>query len=327
MRSMTRSPALHFLLLGALLFTLQGVRQSHSAAEDPTARRIAIDRERMAQLERDFAAQTGRRPSPRETRRLVDREVEEEILYREALARGLLDRDGGVQTRLIQKMLFLESGRSLEEAPDLLARAIELGLHREDVVVRRILVQKMRLLGSSLAPQQRPTDAELRTVYRAESESLRAPDRRTLVHVFLSRDRHGEETEALADRLAARLRAQAIAPADGPREGDPFPLGHRLEGRSRADLARQFGGAFGDATFAALPGRWSDPIGSAYGSHLVFVEQVDPGEVPPFEAVAERLRLQLEQERREKNLEALLADLRTRYEVVLPTSSSTLEAG
>ena len=327
MHRLIRSPALHFLVLGALLFTLQGIRQSDSAAENAEARRIAIDRERMAQLERDFAAQTGRRPGPAETVRLVDREVEEEILYREALARGLLDRDGGVQTRLIQKMLFLESDRSLEEAPDLLARAIELGLHREDVVVRRILVQKMRLLGSSLTPQQRPTEAQLRAVYRAQSESLRAPDRRTLVHVFLSRDRHGEETVALADRLAAKLRAQGISPADGLREGDPFPLGHRLEARSRADLARQFGGSFGDATFAALPGRWSDPIPSAYGSHLVFVEEVVPGEVPPFETVAERLRLQLEQERREKNLEALLADLRTRYEVVLPTSSTALEAG
>ena len=51
-------------------------------------RRITLDPNRLAELRRDFHERTGRGPADAEWRQLVDRAVDEEILYREAVARG-----------------------------------------------------------------------------------------------------------------------------------------------------------------------------------------------------------------------------------------------
>lgn len=318
-----RAPLLHFLALGALLYAWQGLDLEDAAgrAEQDPPREIAIGADRLAELRADFVRQAGRAPDDRELRRMIAAEVEEEILFREALARGLLERDSGVKTRLLQKMLFLEGDATIEQAPALLERAIELGLHRKDIVVRRILVQKMRLLGARLAPDQSASEADVAQRYAERREALRAPDRVDLSHVFLSRDRRGEATLPDARRLLATLEAESVPPTTGPARGDAFPLGHRLARRSPRDLERSFGGDFSDAAFAAAKqarGRWSGPVASAYGAHLIFVESLLPGEVPPKETVASRLRLEIEEQRREANLEALLSDLRARYRVRTP---------
>jgi hypothetical protein len=318
MPSFLRSPLLHFLLLGASIFAAQGFRASHEEGSPPEAHRITLDTQRLAELQQGFVDQAGRRPDAGEIERMIEAEVDEEILYREAIARGLLERDGGVQTRLIQKMLFLEGATQIEDAGALLARATRLGLHHEDVVVRRILVEKMKLLGSMLDADERVRPEEVSAAYQARGEALRAPDRLSLVHVFLSRDRRGETLEAEARALRERLVATEMSPAEAVAWGDPFPLGHRLEDRSLPDLERSFGGHVGEAAFALPLGVWSEPVESAYGLHLVHVDARAPGRIPPLEAVGERLRLALEEQRRAAKLEALQTDLRARYEVVLP---------
>lgn len=329
MKALLRSPLLHFLLLGAVLFAVQAKRSNDdlaSDAADQAAHRITIEADRLAEIRSTFAQQMGRRPEEAEVARMVEAEAIEEILYREALDRGLLERDGGVQTRLIQKMLFLEGESEIEDAQQLLARAVELGLHRDDIVVRRILVQKMKLLASSLTPDQAVTDSDLIAAYQARADELRAPDRVGLAHVFLSTDRRGPNTHRDALALHARLVAESTPAHDAPAEGDPFPLGHLLEGRSQHDLERTFGADFGEAVFDLELESWSAPIASAYGLHLVRLFDREVGEIPPLEVVADRLRLQIEEQRRDANLEALVSDLRARYEVVFATAPDAARA-
>jgi hypothetical protein len=312
-----RSPLIHFLLLGALLFVGESWRSSLARAREAATevRRIEIDAERVDQLRKDFATQLGRFPDARELDRMIATAVDEAILYQEALERGMLERDGGVQTRLIQKMLFLEGRTEIEDAGELLTRARELGLHQDDVVVRRILVQKMRLLGSTLPPEERASETDIRARYERERERFREPDRMSGVHVFLSSDRRAGRAAEKARTLRGRLEREGLAPDEAVGLGDPFPLGHRLERRSARDLTRTFGKRFGPTVMAQPTGRWSEPIESAYGHHLIFVEATYPGEIPPLEAVAERLRHTIDQEHGEARLKAFLADLRARYEV------------
>lgn len=324
MRALVRTPLLHFLVLGTLAFAAQALTRTPASDGERIERRIEIEASVLAALESRFVETVGRAPNRRERDRMIDAEVEEEILFREAVARGLLERDGGVQTRMIQKMLFLEGEATIEEAPALLARAIELGLHREDIVVRRILVQKMRLLGSRLADDQAVTPEDVEQRYASIRDRLRSPDRITFTQVFVSRDRPGDPLDR-ARSLLSSLAARPSTASDGPSQGDPFPLGHHLAGRSRSDLDRTFGAGFGEAVFeeAVRMGRWRGPIESAYGFHLVLVERVETGTLPDLDLVADRLRLEIEEERREANLEALLSDLRTRYEVRLPSAAGS----
>jgi hypothetical protein len=323
-----RSPLLHFLLLGALLFGFQAWRSQRQDAEFEAkeAYRIEIDAELLDELRGNFARTMARPPTPAELDRMIATEVDEEILYREALARGLLERDGGVQTRLIQKMLFLEGEADLEDAGELLERALELGLDRDDIVVRRILVQKMRLFGSALPEDERPNEAEIAAAYERDRETYRLPDRISFVHVFSSADRVPRAPAEEAVRLRERLAREAVEPEDAIALGDPFPLGHRLDHRSQRDLSRTFGERFGAAAFSLDPQRWAGPIESAYGRHILWIDEFEQGETPPLEAVADRIRNGLEQQRREARIEALLSELRTRYEVEVDRSAAEFEA-
>src|SRR5204863_121676 len=83
----------------------------------------------------------------------------EEVLYREALARGFDRRDAAVRERLVRLGGFVseEAGGSR----DVLEReARRLGLERSDLVVRRHLVEMMRLAAGWLGPDDRPSEAE-----------------------------------------------------------------------------------------------------------------------------------------------------------------------
>ncbi|MEZ4280940.1 MAG: peptidyl-prolyl cis-trans isomerase [Myxococcota bacterium] len=312
-----RSPLVHFLLLGALGFAARdriGELARAAIAKPPL---VTLEADRIDGLRRGWQAQMGRVPTQAELAALIGDEVDDELLYREALARGLDEGDPEIALRLVQKMTFLDDAAAGADPGALVREARALGLERDDPVVRRLLVQKLRLAATALAPDERPSEADLARAHAARSESLREPERRSLVHVFASRDRRGARTEADAAALRERIEREAIPPALAIRQGDAFPLGLHLDPQTRDELARGFGEGFARAVFAEAPGQWSQPIESAYGLHLVRVERVLPGALPPLETVRTSLRLALEEEARDRKLAALLAELRTRYEVAV----------
>lgn len=331
MRTGLNRPFIHFLLAGALLAGLRGALEASGPvagrlpAADGERLRIEIDAARVAELEDEFANAAGRRPGKDELAGLVERAVDEELLYREALARGLDVGDGGVDARLVQKMLFLEEDAALSQPADaaaLIGRARALGLDRDDLVIRRILAEKLRLQATSIAAVDAPDEASLRRAYAERGEALRNPERRSIVQLFFSRDRRGVPMERAAEearrRLAGEMRGHAADELAPPVPlGDPFPIGQRLSGRTRDELDRLFGAGLAAAVFALAQGVWSEPIESAYGLHLVRVEAIEAAEIPSFESVRARLRLEREDALRARRLAALLAELRTRYEVAV----------
>lgn len=316
--SWIRSPLFHFLFLGALIFVADGLLAAHRESSPALADlRIDLDGDRIVLLEEGFRRQTGRIPEADEVEQLIDAEIDDEILFREATRRGLIERDSGVQTRLIQKMLFLDGSAEIGDAAELLRRARELGLHKDDIVVRRILVQKMRLLASVLDPEEAPTHEEISAHYENNEPSFREPDRVQLIHLFFGIDERGEAS--LADALAVRrqLIQEGIDPEEAIRLGDPFPLGHRFERRTPRDLERSLGGDFAGRVFDSSPLEWSMPIESAYGQHLVWIEGIEPGGTTSLEAMSDRIRHLLARQKGEEKLSTALLGWRQQYDVFI----------
>src|SRR3989304_6172287 len=98
-----RAPLLHFLALGALLYALDGRGQRPEASPAPrVSREIVVTADQVRQLREDYARETGPPVTAADEAALVARAVDEELLYREALARGLDRGDRSVAWRLVE---------------------------------------------------------------------------------------------------------------------------------------------------------------------------------------------------------------------------------
>ncbi|MGH7893350.1 MAG: peptidyl-prolyl cis-trans isomerase [Candidatus Binatia bacterium] len=269
-----RAPAVHFLALGALLFTVW-----------PDGRR---------------------EPLPRVTSATTD----DELLHREALALGVDRADGAVRERLVRLGRFVGEDARSEAALEAEARA--LGLERSDVVVTRHLVQMMRLAAGKLGPADMPTEAELQAYLDQHATAFGQPGRIRLTHVYLSRDRCGAALGADATRLLGELRRTSVPPQAAAARGDAFLYGATIGPASAAELERIFGPELARSVFAAPLGHWIGPVRSPYGLHLVWVHEHELGRTPPLAAVRSQVLHRLLRERSAQRARSRMAALRAR---------------
>jgi parvulin-like peptidyl-prolyl isomerase len=289
-------PLLHFLWIGVAMFAVDRWWWAEAAPPAP----VDVSAARVAELSDRFLGRMGRLPEASELAALVQVDVDEELLYREALARRFDRDDPVIHRRLVQNMRFAGGGEE-RDAAELYQEALALGMDRRDPVVRRRLVQRMRLAIEATALEPEPAEDELRQAY-AEDPERYTKAARVQLHQIYFKD---------GDRAAA---ARAGLPDAGPAAdlafGDPFLHSAAQPLQSHRELAQRFGADFADAVFALEPRSWSAPITSAYGTHLVWVVERRDEAIASFEEVRERVRYALLARRRERALADALARLR-----------------
>jgi hypothetical protein len=331
MKRLLRAPALHFLVLGGLLFAFWPGSAAPTRAPAAKAREpIVITAADLTRMKDVYTRQTGLPVTAADEQALIEHEIRDRLLYREALARGLQRHDRSIQWRLASKVEFLEAGKDDAAGDDgysngydpatvggLYRKALDLGLDRDDLVVKRILINKMSLLIRLQADDGAPDDATLRAYFEAHAADYTQPSQATFTHVFTSRGKRGDRAEADARTLLDELRSGTETPSEAVRLGDAFPLGHHYRARSRRGIAAVFGDGFAREVLAAEPGKWSGPFESAYGWHLVWVEAKQGTQVPEFAAVRSQVLQRYVDEHRNAYLEKTLARLRSEYRIVV----------
>jgi len=322
-----RFPLAQFLLFGALAFRLvHGSDPFAAAARREERVPVVLDAAQVARMREDYAQATGLQPNADDEAALVDRWIDEELLYREAQARGLDRNDRSVRNWLAEQARVLEDdaaapgGSPVGEAAGpadpasrdaLYARALELGLDRKDLVVRRILVQKMRLLAAR-SGEAEVGDHELRAFLASHPDDFRAPARTTFRQAFFANRDDGAASLARATTALDDLRAGRIDADVAVATGDAFALPSRLVGQSRKQVEKIFGADFARRLAEAPIDAWSGPWESPAGWHLVTVEQRVEGENPQLEAVRGRVLESWREKRRAERLAAFVRELRTR---------------
>ncbi len=298
-----RHPLLHFLLIGALLFA---GKQWLPYAQDDERQTIRVSTADLERLRGEWTRETARAPTESELRSSVQRHVDEELLLREALQLGLEKTDPVARERLVMNMRFAfpESAKDDEQ---LLNEARELGMQARDLVVRRRLVQVMEM---RITGQASVSERELREYVTQHPERYGQPARHAFRHVFFS-------TDQSPDQALRRAQAQLRLPDPAAVAGDPFLLGNVFPPQAETEIARHFGTEFARALIVTQPGRWSGPLCSPYGLHLVLVERAEPAAPPDFEHVRKRAAYALLTEREKQVLRDELLRLRRNYRVEL----------
>jgi hypothetical protein len=273
-----REPLLHFLILGAGLFAVFHYMQPGQEAA-PSTKQIVLSLDELSGLAKMFQSQWKREPTVQEFDRLVENRVQEEILYREALA---------------------------------------LGLDKDDTIIKRRMAQKMQFLTEDIAASHEPTTAELKTWYEKNTSLFAMPGRVSFRHLYFSPDRRGARARDDAIKALARLAGQPEDSKLAGTLADPFMFQDYYRERSPEQLGKEFGPRFALEVAKLPPGSWQGPIESGLGWHLVFVDTLIPGRVPAFEEIEPEVKSAWLEEQKALGWQKSYRDMRAKYTVLLP---------
>jgi hypothetical protein len=238
-----REPLVHFLAIGVTFFLYWHYFGDRLSSQSQSILITPAQVERIAHV---WTKTHLRPPTAEELAGLVEQEIDEEILYRQAVA---------------------------------------MGLDRNDLVIRRRLATKMEFLTDDLAEAANPTDEQLQLFLLQHPEKFNLESLTSFAHVYLDRTKRGKKSAEDAVKLLAQLNSKSGA--DWKTLGDPLPLPSEFRNATAVDIARAFGREF-PKKLAELPvGRWSGPVESGYGLHLVLVQGHVPGKAQPLAEVRE----------------------------------------
>jgi hypothetical protein len=213
----------------------------------------------------------------------------------------------------------------------LAAQAQELGLDKDDIVVRRRLAQKMTFLLQDESARAVPSDDDLRRLYEAQRNhppseegqvrALFTRPRISFVQIFFSRDKRADAAADARAALAELSRPDTTPPPD---PGDVGAIKSEFRNVDARALANQLGTKFAAAVFDLVPGAWQGPIESSHGVHLVRVSARLPGELRPFDEVKGELVEMWHDERQRASEERYFAEMLKKYRVVPDASVKAL---
>src|SRR5262249_5324572 len=160
---------------------------------------------------------------------------------------------------------------------------------------------------------QKPRPELVEQLFAANVAEFTRPAEVRISHVAINGFKW-KDTEARARELLARIRNDALdlpaalALADASLVPPDLPL------TTRRGLAVGVGDASAAAVMALPPGRWSEPIASRYGHHLVFVHEHRAAAVPRLAEVRDQVEQQVLEKLADDWLRLRLRELRTEFE-------------
>jgi hypothetical protein len=260
--------------------------EAASGGRTEAPREIVISAARVEALAENFATVWMRPPTAVELKGLVDDYVAEEVYYREAVA---------------------------------------MGLDRDDTVIRRRLRQKMEFISEDIANSVEPSDVQLQQYLAANAGKFARPAEISFQQVYLNAGRRGASVRADAEKLLAELQA-GRGPADPAEAGDTTLLPATMEAASPQAIANAFGQEFAQQVDEAPVGQWSGPIESAFGLHLVRVDERVAAKSPTLVEIRPVVLREWQAEQRRTQNQSFLAKLRDKYQVRIEGPAAELYA-
>lgn len=299
---------MHFIVLGCLLFYLQGI-----FFPKPKAVIGPLDGARIKALQQQWFASTGRLPTPQQRARMVAAELDRDMLFQRAVELQLYLYDTVVYQRLLRNMRFLQLGEGKTDQ-ELYEEALEMRLHLGDEVVKRRLIQVMEQLLLAVNPPPAVTEEELVAEFEKRREDLRRPPRYSIEHLYFNRER-----EAELNTVIATIQERNLSVGAARQMSSPFLPGYEFKRQTPDQLARHFGAAFVKNLQEAdpRPGVWRGPLRSTYGLHYVWVSEVRPEREATLDEVRTQLLRDLESRAKAAALQGGIAAMRKNYEVKL----------
>ena len=195
----------------------------------------------------------------------------------------------------------------LEEV--LYREATAIGLDQDDTIIRRRLRQKMEFLVDDFSAAK-PSDVELQKFLSDDPERFRTETRVSFEHIYFA-----ESGFAAVESTLAAL--QNDEPIDSFSAGTSGLIPRRFDDASETSVSGQFGEKFTEILFSLETGRWTGPVESPYGVHLVRIDEIVEARVPALDEIRNEVQREWLVDRREAAQQAFFDALRDQYTITI----------
>jgi hypothetical protein len=282
-----KNPVVHIFALGLLLGLVVLIARGAPTSGDEQ-RRVVVTVNDLAQLRVAFMRTWQREPTQVELRGELEKFIREEVLYREALARGY---------------------------------------DRDDIVVRRAMQRKMEFLGQAQVGEEPPTDEEIQAYFSLRGERYRIPTVMSFRQVYFSTESRKDRAEQDARETLDELRGVDPDVSQLTRWGDAVMLQSYYADQTEQSISALFGEEFMNAIMNLEPGKWEGPIRSGYGLHLVRIDRREDSRIPEWTEVRGRVVTDMEYEARNAAKEQLFQEIAQQYQVIFDNDVRALVEG
>jgi parvulin-like peptidyl-prolyl isomerase len=246
---------------------------------------IVIDDEMANRVGVLFEKQWGRQPSESEWASLLDSEIRQEVYYRQAL---------------------------------------KMNLDHNDELIRRRMNQKLDFITSDLAQMKNPSDNELQAYYAEHKAKYLQQASYSFSHIYFNADKRDRAKADAAALLPSLPATDANLPAL-TKLGDPFAFTYHTDDAPAKEIDKQMGDGFA-AALANLPvGKWSGPVLSGFGAHLIFINAVTPAREPAFAAIKNQLLNDYRYDYQQQFNQKVYDDFKKEYTIKLTISDAKLQ--
>lgn len=277
MRAMIKSPLLWFFLTGGLLFVVDYFVNNPYQTKDTNQNTIYIGQGEIDKLRAQWKAQSDRQLTDEVFLKLLSSEINQKRLYKEAL---------------------------------------QIGLDKDDVIIRRRLIQKLRFLTAEITEASEPTNDELLKYYKNNQSNYPPSDNLSFRHILI---------ESLNSSIDVEIDTDVKPDVDWVNLSAPFMHGHSFVDQSIEQLNQKFGPYFIDQIKQLPVGHWSGPVDSLYGRHLVIIDRKQLQSEQLYEEIKETLRRDFLHDKRKENFRLYLAELKTKYPVIFDEENQALK--
>jgi peptidyl-prolyl cis-trans isomerase C len=261
--------------------------------------RLAAQREKAVSPEAQPAAY----------RQALERLIDREVLFQEALARGLHSDE-----RAVERIYDRERDQYKDEAEfrsALSAQGLTPDRFRTEITIQQT-VRALALQEEAKIPPSAVSSAEVQAYFESHTAEFQTGERLVLSQILVApgTETTHEAQRTKAEAILARLRRGADFAALAKLNSDD-PTSRNEGGRLPEIVRGRMPKAFDDAAFALSPGKVSEVVESPLGFHIIKLHERLPSQPIPLEQVAPQLHAALLQQKRQQAFDALRARLKS----------------
>ena len=237
--------------------------------EDENSKDIFISDQEINSLVKAWESQVGRKPNEDEVISIINDYIQEEILYREAL---------------------------------------NLGLERDDRIIKRRLAQKITFLKQETFIEKPPLN-EIIDFYESNKNIYYISPTYSFTHYFFSNENN---SEVRANKFFKELINNNISS-----KSDPFLLGKNFAYKSTNEIDRDFGMNFSKNFINMQLNSWHSPVQSSFGYHIIKIIDKRDGYLPKIDEIFLQVELDYSNKRKEALLEKYISDIKSEYNIII----------